>query len=119
MTRELWKGGIPLMAVSDSPEWFLVTGFSIHDEIAMFVESGLTPYAALQTATIVPASYLGFGDQKGTIEKGKRADLLLLDQNPLDNIENTRRIIGVMKAGKWYDRTEINSMITEAKILGK
>src|SRR5262249_51930245 len=58
MVNELWKAGVPLMAGSDSPEWFLVAGFSIHDELETFVKAGLTPYAALQTATINPATFL-------------------------------------------------------------
>jgi hypothetical protein len=59
MVYELWKAGVPLMAGSDSPEFFLLTGFSIHDELETFVKAGLTPFAALQTATINTANYLG------------------------------------------------------------
>lgn len=116
MTYELWKGGVPLMAGSDSPEWFLVTGFSIHDEIDMFVQAGLTPFAALQTATINTANYLGLN--KGTIEPGKSADMILLDKNPLENIKNTRSISGVLKSGKWYSNSDVKKLLEEAKVLG-
>lgn len=112
MVKELWEAGVPLMAGSDSPEWFLVPGFSIHDELAMFVESGLTPYAALQTATVNTASYLGLN--KGMIEKGKKGDLLLLAKNPLENIKNTRSIIGVLKDNEWYERASLDQMLQEA-----
>jgi hypothetical protein len=117
MVNALWKAGVPLMAGSDSPEWFLVTGFSIHDEISMFVTTGLTPYAALQTATVNSATYMGLN--KGTVEKGKIADLLLLDKNPLEDIRNTRSINGVMKGGKWYDKNDVTRLLEEAKVLGK
>jgi hypothetical protein len=115
---ELWKAGVPLMAGSDSPEWFLVTGFSIHDEIAMFVQAGLTPFAALQTATVNPANYLEMKD-KGTIEQGKIADLLLLDQNPLDDIKNTKSINGIFKNGVFYSNDVLHNLLEQAKILGK
>lgn len=109
MVYALWKAGVPLMAGSDSPEFFLVAGFSLHDELKTFVDAGLTPFAALQTATVNPANYLGFNS--GTIEKGKPADFVLLDKNPLDDINNTRAIRGVMKNGVWYDRESLNKVI--------
>jgi imidazolonepropionase-like amidohydrolase len=115
MTYELWKAGVPLMAGSDSPEWFLVTGFSIHDEIETFVKAGLSPFAALQTATTNPATYLGINQRTGTIENGKEADLILLDKNPLEDIRNTRTIAGVFTAGNWYDKKAIKKMLEEGK----
>ncbi len=119
MAYQLWKTGVPLMAGSDSPEFFVVQGFSIHDELAMFVKSGLTPFASLQTATINPATYLGVEKKKGTIERGKEAVLLMLDKNPLDDIKNTRTINTVFMGKKWYDRNAIQTMLSEAKqILG-
>ena len=119
MAYELWKAGVPLMAGSDSPEFFLVHGFSLHDELGMFVKSGLTPFAALQTATINTATYLGVDKRKGTIEAGKEADLLLLDKNPLEDIRNTRSISAVFKGKKMYDKKELHQMLEEAKVLGR
>jgi hypothetical protein len=116
MVYELWKAGVPLMAGSDSPEWFLVPRFSIHDELETFIKAGLTPFAALQTATINSATHLGIHKRKGTIETGKEADLILLDKNPLTDIKNTRTITGVFTGGKWYDRQTLNQMLEEAKI---
>ena len=118
MVYELWKAGVPLMAGSDSPEFFLVQGFSLHDELEMFVKAGLSPFAALQTATVNPASYLGINNQKGTIETGKEADLLLLDKNPLDDIRNTKSISAVFKRGKLYDKKALLQMLEDAKALG-
>ena len=98
MVYELWKAGVPLMAGSDSPEFFLVAGFALHDELETFVAAGLTPFAALQTATVNTAKFLG--SNKGTIESGKVADLVLLDKNPLEDIRNTRKIRLVVLRGR-------------------
>ena len=118
MVYELWKAGVPLMAGSDSPEFFLVTGFSLHEELATFVDAGLTPFAALQTATINPSTFLDLKN-KGTIEKDKDADLILLDKNPLDDIGNTRAINSVFKNGVLYDRKALDEMLKQAKGSGK
>jgi imidazolonepropionase-like amidohydrolase len=104
MIEELWKAGVPLMAGSDSPQWFTVAGFAIHEELQNLVLCGLTPYAALQTATINPAKYLGREKTSGTISAGKRADLVILDKNPLENIQNTQQINGVFVQGKWLPK---------------
>jgi hypothetical protein len=114
LTKSLWEADVPLMAGSDSPEWFLMTGFSIHDELRTFVEAGLSPFAALQTATIHPANYLGLS-QKGRIQKGMDADLVLLDQNPLLAIDHTRKIAGVVKNGQWFDKATLDGYLAEAR----
>ena len=74
------------------------------DELSLLVQAGLTPYEALQTATINPARYLGLDHSLGTVEPGKLADLVLLDGNPLENIRNTRRIAGVFQDGHYLAR---------------
>jgi Amidohydrolase family len=119
MAYELWRAGVPLMAGSDSPEFFLVQGFSLHDELEMFVRSGLSNFAALQTATVNTAKYLQVDKRKGTIEAGKEADLLLLDKNPLDDIRNTRSVSGVFKGENWYDQKVVQQMLEDARSLGK
>jgi len=119
MTYELWKAGVPLMAGSDSPEWFLTQGFAIHDELETFVKAGLSPFAALQTATVNTAAYLGISQQKGTIEVGKQADLILLDKNPLDDIRNTRTIHSVFAGKNWYDKKAVQQLLEEAQVLGQ
>jgi imidazolonepropionase-like amidohydrolase len=115
ITKDLWKAGVPLMAGSDSPEWFLAQGFSIHDELKTFVDAGLTPFAVLETATKNPATYLGIYNRVGSVEAGKEADLLLLDKNPLDDISNTKSISGLMINGKWFDKQRIDQLLGSAK----
>lgn len=115
MVNELWKAGVPLMAGSDSPEFFIVAGFSIHDELKTMVDAGLTPFAALQTATINPATFLEMNNRTGTIAVGKEADLVLLDNNPLEDINNTRKISGVASGSLWLDAGEVQKLLAEAK----
>lgn len=119
MVNELWKAGVPLLAGSDSPEFFIVAGFSLHDELRTMVEAGLTPFAALQTATINPATFLEVNKRTGTIEVGKEADMILLDKNPLDNIEHTRLIHAVFTQSALYDQQAIQQLLTDASVLGK
>lgn len=120
MANELWKAGVPLMAGSDAPEFFVVAGFALHDELKTMVESGLTPYAALQTATINPATFLGMNKRTGTIAVGKEADMVLLNKNPLEDINNTRTIVGVSSGNRWLEAEALNKMLEEVKlVLGK
>ncbi|MDH3665094.1 MAG: amidohydrolase family protein, partial [Alphaproteobacteria bacterium] len=95
----LHEAGASLLLGSDAPQIFNVPGFSIHHELAFLVASGLTPYEALQTGTTAPADFLGL--DTGRIAVGKAADLVLLDANPLEDIANSRRVHGVMAAGRW------------------
>jgi imidazolonepropionase-like amidohydrolase len=118
MVHELWKAGVPLMAGSDSPEFFIVAGFALHEELATMIEAGLSPYAALQTATANPATFLGINKKTGSIEEGKEADLILLDKNPLEDIKNTQSINGVFVNGKWFDKTMLDNLLTAAKEIG-
>lgn len=118
MVYELWKAGVPIMAGSDAPEFFVVSGFAIHDELRAMVEAGLTPYAALQTATVNPAKFLEINKRKGTIEVGKLGDLLLLEKNPLLDINNTKSIACVFTQSKFYSKEEIAKLMTEALSLG-
>jgi imidazolonepropionase-like amidohydrolase len=117
MVNELWKAGVPLMAGSDAPEFFVVAGFAIHDELKTMVDSGLTPYAALQTATVNPATFLGMNNRTGTIAVGKEADLVLLNNNPLTDINHTRNIAGVSSGNSWLDTSEIRKLLEETKTI--
>jgi len=115
----LHSAGVKLMTGSDSPEWYLVPGFTIHDEIESFVKAGLSNYAALQTATINPAEYMGIANRKGSLEVGKEADLILLNKNPLEDIRYTRTILGVYSHGKFYDRAALDQLLDEIKSFAK
>jgi imidazolonepropionase-like amidohydrolase len=118
LVNALHEAGVNLMAGSDGPEWYLAPGFALHSELQAFTEAGLSNYAALQTATINPARYLGIDDRKGTIEPGKEADFILLEKNPLADIQNTRSITGVCKKGKFYSRKELDKLLSEAMVIG-
>ena len=95
----LHEAGASLLLGSDAPQIFNVPGFSLHHELRFLVAAGLTPYAALQTGTSAPARF--FGLNTGTVEVGRIGDLVLLDANPLINIDNSRRVHGVLLAGRW------------------
>jgi imidazolonepropionase-like amidohydrolase len=93
-----------------------VPGFAIHRELRHYVDAGLTPYQALASGTINVARHFGWQNESGSIEQGKRADLVLLDGNPLTNIDNTWRIAGVMVNGRWLGREEITRRLAQLEI---
>ncbi|MGI9182539.1 MAG: amidohydrolase family protein [Longimicrobiaceae bacterium] len=111
LTRALHDGGAPLALGSDAPQFFNVPGFSIHPEMEMMVASGLTPYQVLVTGTRNPALYFETPEEFGTVEVGRRADLILLDANPLENIANVERRAGVMVRGRWLPESEIQQRL--------
>jgi imidazolonepropionase-like amidohydrolase len=111
IVRAIHQAGGRILAGSDSPEWYLLYGWTLHRELEALVDAGLPPWAALEAATRNPAEWLGTLAESGTVEPGKRADLLLLDADPLADIRNTQRIAGVMRAGRWMDAAELSRMI--------
>ncbi|HKR08139.1 MAG TPA: amidohydrolase family protein [Gemmatimonadaceae bacterium] len=110
-TRELQAAGVKLLAGTDTPQPFVYPGFSLHDELQLLVKSGLTPLEALQTATYNPAEFFGMQTSLGTVEKGKVADLVLLDANPLTDIANSRRIAAVIANGRLFDRPALAQLL--------
>jgi imidazolonepropionase-like amidohydrolase len=106
------KGG-QLMTGTDSLLPRLVPGFALHEELHELVAIGLTPYEALRSSTTVPYEYLGESNQAGTIEVGKRTDMLLIEANPLEDISAAARIVGVMMRGRWIGRDEIDRKMRE------
>ena len=110
------RAGIPFLAGTDTPPGvYIFPGFSLHEELQRFVAAGFSPMEALQTATLNPAKFLAMDDQLGTIEKGKVADLVLLDANPLDDIRNTQKIAAVIVNGLYLSRAELDKMLTGAQ----
>ena len=107
------RAGVPLLVGSDTPNPFVFPGASLHDELANWVAAGLTPRQALAAATREPARFLGQDRLRGTIEAGKRADLVLLDANPFEDIAATRRIAGVVLAGRWLPPERLAQMRRE------
>jgi len=108
------RAGVRFMAGTDVSNPYVYPGFSLHDELALFLEAGLTPMEALQTATRNPAEFLGLPDSLGTVERGKFADLVLLEANPLEDIANTRRISGVVVNGRYLSKEMLQKMLADA-----
>lgn len=113
LLKRLHDTGAKLMVGTDTGTFMLVPGFSLHRELGLWVEAGLRPYDVLRAATVAPADYLGIAGEAGTIETGKRADLVLLAANPLIDIKNASRIEGVMSAGRYTDKAEIDRRLAE------
>ena len=106
--------GVKMMAGTDVPTTGTFFGFSLHDELALLVETfGMTPVEALLSATAVPATFMGMDAEVGTIVVGRRADLVLLDADPLADIRNSRRIDTVIADGRVYDRETRERMLDE------
>ena len=104
LVKQFVAAGIPVVAGTDSPVPGVVPGFSMHDEIEALVRAGMTPRQALESATRLPCEWLGVETECGTVEPGKRADLLLLDQDPLKDVRNLRHISAVLLGGRWLPR---------------
>jgi len=110
----LYRAGARLLVSGDAPQIFLVAGFGTHREMQAMVHAGIPTYAVLEAATRNAAEWLGRTDA-GTIAPGKRADLVLLDANPLSDITNASRIQGVMLRGVWFDRGALDGMLVDVE----
>ncbi len=120
MVGALHHAGVPFMAGTDAaPGVYIMPGFSLHDELANFVEAGFTPMEALQTATSNPARFLGMEARLGSVEPGKIADLVLLSANPLEDIRNTRKISIVVANGRLFDRAALDQILMHVETAAK
>ena len=108
------SAGVGILAGTDSAAPELIPGFSLHEELALLAQAGLSPMQALQAATKGPAEFMGVNQKQGTIEVGKNADLLLLDANPLENIRNTEKINALVIHGRLLDRTALDNQLAQA-----
>jgi imidazolonepropionase-like amidohydrolase len=117
--RIMQRVGLPILAgtdVSDPDQGDVLSpGLSLHAELAMYVAEGLTPLAALQSATLNPAKLLHATDSLGTVASGKLADLLLLDADPLTDITNTTTIRAVIANGRYFDRAALDQLLTDVQ----
>ncbi|HEV8395073.1 MAG TPA: amidohydrolase family protein [Vicinamibacterales bacterium] len=109
--NDMAKAGVGILAGCDS----MIAGFCVHDELAAMVRGGMPPLVALQTATINPARYFGIEATAGNVAPGRRADLVLLDANPLLDITNVRRILAVVASGRFLDRPALDQTLAKAK----
>jgi imidazolonepropionase-like amidohydrolase len=114
LSGEMHRAGVRLLAGSDSLDRYVFPGSSLHDELRELVAAGLTPQEALQTATENPAEFLGRKDV-GSIAAGRRADMVLLDADPSQNIENTQKIAGVVLAGHFLPRKDLDALLQKAR----
>jgi imidazolonepropionase-like amidohydrolase len=112
MVGAMHHAGVPFLAGTDTaPGVYIMPGFSLHDELANFVEAGFTTMESLQTATSNPAKFLGLESSFGSIEPGKTANLILLSANPLDDIRNTQKITCVIANGRLFDRAALDQIL--------
>lgn len=111
LVKFLHEGGGRLLLGTDTPNPFVLPGFSIHEELQNLVDSGLTPYQALKAGTRDAAEFMGASNEVGTVSAGKRADLILVEGDPLESIANTTRRVGVMARGRWYTAADLQRQL--------
>jgi imidazolonepropionase-like amidohydrolase len=113
IAKALSDAGAPLLLGTDSPDFYNVAGFAIHEELGRLVAAGLTPYQALRGGTSQAAVFLHQEKEFGTVAVGLRADLILADANPLADVATLRKPAGVMLRGRWIPRSEIDAKLAE------
>lgn len=119
LVGKMQKAGVGILAGTDDANPYSFVGFGLHDELAMLVEAGLTPMQALQAATLNPAKFFNTLASLGTIEKGKLAELVLLDANPLVDIRNTQRINAVVVKGRYFSKESLQQILAEVEAAAK
>jgi len=117
--KRLLDAGVGILPGTDCDVVYTIPGFNVHDELAMFVEGGLTPMEALQTATRDSAKYLNVSSSLGTVAKGKLADLVLLEANPLEDIHNTAKIGAVVVNGRYFPSESLQKMLSDVEEAAK
>jgi imidazolonepropionase-like amidohydrolase len=111
LVRAFTKAGIPILAGTDSGVPGLVYGFALHDELEAMAHAGMSNQQVLEGATRLACEWLGVDADRGTVEEGKRADLLLLDADPLANVANTRKIAAVIAGGRYVTQSDLARML--------
>ena len=109
--RALHRGGARLLVGTDTPNQFVVPGFAVHEELANLVEVGLTPFEAIRAATSGAADFLKAQTEWGRVASGLRADLLLVEGNPLQDVKNAQRLLGVMVRGRWIPESTLRESL--------
>jgi hypothetical protein len=114
VVKKMEVAGVPTMAGTDTTAPNVFPGSSLHEDLYYLVQAGLTPLQALQAATVRPAEFLGRTPEQGSVAAGKRADLVLLNASPLDDIRNTQKIDAVIVNGKYLNRGELDALLARA-----
>jgi tetratricopeptide (TPR) repeat protein len=117
IVRPMRRAGVKFIAGTDLANPYCFPGFSLHDELGLLVQAGLTPMEALQAATYNAAEFLGIKDSLGTVEAGKIADLVLLDADPIEDIGNTRKIAAVVVGGEYYPKNSLDGMLAKVETI--
>jgi imidazolonepropionase-like amidohydrolase len=115
LVRRMSQRGVRILAGTDTPFPYCVPGFALHEELALLVEAGMSPMAALRAATWSPAEFLRIAGDYGSVDAGKVADLVVLDADPLVSIRNTRRIFAVVRRGQVMDPGAIRSTLERVR----
>ncbi len=115
MVKGLHEADVPLMVGTDLVTPGIIPGEAVHQEMAIWQEAGIPPADVLRSATLVPAHFMGLDDRLGTVAEGKIASLVLVKGNPLEDIRNARLIDGVFLRGKYYDRADLDRLLSEAR----
>ncbi|MFT6100053.1 MAG: imidazolonepropionase-like amidohydrolase [Arenicella sp.] len=118
LTAALHQAGVPMLVGSDN-FGIQVTGFSFHKEMQHLQNAGVPTYDILRAATVISARFLGRSASAGSINVGKNAEFVILDKNPLTDIQNTQAIAGVMLKGKWFDRSQLDEMLQKVEDANK
>lgn len=118
IVKTLHAAGVRILAGTDAPMPLVYPGFALHKELELLVKAGFSPADALRAATIWPAEFLGLSDSSGSIAVGKRADLVLLDDNPLADIRYTQRIRAVVLDGRLLRRADLDALLTSLSPIG-
>ena len=111
----MFRSGVPLLAGTNTGNQYRFPGFSLHDELVLLVESGLTFLAALQAATLNAAIFMNATGRYGSVAKGKIADVVLLGADPLQDIHNTTRIAGVFLSSSYFERATLDKLLKDAE----
>jgi hypothetical protein len=116
MVRVMHGQGVRFLAGTDTPSWpGTIAGFALHDELQLLVRAGFTPAESLRAATLDAAEFMGKQADFGSVARGKMADLVLLDANPLEDIQNTQKIRAVVLNGRYLDRTALDKLLADAE----
>jgi imidazolonepropionase-like amidohydrolase len=119
MVSQLNAAGVPLMVGTDLMVPGIIPGYAVHEEMAIWQEAGIPAADVLRGATLVPAQFMGLGERLGSLSQGKTASMVLVRDNPLEDIHNAQRIEGVFLRGQYFSRQDLDRLLNEARQLAQ